>query len=140
MFDTKPVSAGRFRGVLLGESLRLGEVLEVPELRLRRVWRDDAGDPSAGQPRQWTFVEFEVSAVRVDQLTRVLGSVLEPTGGWYCSFGSDDEMVVVFAGRSFRYRRGDDAARRDVEAYARSVGVPEAQLDWESGPPPTSQG
>jgi hypothetical protein len=140
MFDTEAVSAGLFRGVLLGESLRLGEVLEVPELQLLRAWRADAGDPSAGQPRRWTFVEFEVSAERADQLTRVLGSVLEPTGGWYCSFGSDDEMVVVFAGRSFRYRRVDESARRDVEAYARSVGVPEAQLDWETGPPPTGRG
>jgi hypothetical protein len=30
----------------------------------------------------------------------------------------------------FRYTRGDRSARAEVEAHARSVGVPEAQVDW----------
>ena len=30
----------------------------------------------------------------------------------------------------FRYPRGDRAARAQAEEYGRSVGVPEAQLDW----------
>jgi hypothetical protein len=30
----------------------------------------------------------------------------------------------------FRYRRGDKNGRAKVEDYARSVGVPDAQLDW----------
>ncbi len=36
----------------------------------------------------------------------------------------------LFAGRTFSYRRGDATARSEVVAYARSLGVPEAQLDW----------
>lgn len=64
-------------------------------------------------------------------LAQSLSEALEETGGWYCSYGSGEEMVVVFANHVFRYRRGDVAARQRVEAYARSVGVPAAQLDWE---------
>jgi hypothetical protein len=41
-----------------------------------------------------------------------------------------DETFVVFSGRIFRYRRGDQTARTAVEAHARSVGVPESELDW----------
>jgi hypothetical protein len=41
-------------------------------------------------------------------------------------------MFVVFAGREFCYRLGDVAAKGIVEDYARSVGVPDSQLDWES--------
>jgi hypothetical protein len=37
---------------------------------------------------------------------------------------------VVFSGRIFRYRRGDRSERAKVEAYARSIGVPDEQLDW----------
>ena len=127
-----------FRGVLLGESLRPGAVVDRPDLRIRRIWRADAGDPNAGQPPAWTFLEFEVPAARAGDLAEALGGMINARGGWYCSFASDDEMIVVFAGRSFRYGRGDHRARREVEAYARSVGVPEAQLDWETweAPPP----
>jgi hypothetical protein len=140
MFDTEampnPAPSQPFRGVLLGESLRLSIVLDGPDLSVRRIWRSDSGDPNAGQPSRWTFIEFEVAGALADDLATALRLVLNATGGWYCSFGSDDEMVVVFAGRSFRYARSDHQARHDVEIYARSVGVPEAQLDWETWRPP----
>jgi hypothetical protein len=37
---------------------------------------------------------------------------------------------VVFPGKIFRYRRGDQAGREEAQARGRSVGVPEQQLDW----------
>ncbi len=125
-----------FTGVLLGESLRIDAVLDGSELSVHRIWRTSAGDPTVGQPSVWTFIEFDVAAELAGELAEALAGALNASGGWYCSFGSDHEMIVVFAGRSFRYRRGDDQARRDVEVYARSVGVPEAQLDWETWRPP----
>ena len=50
--------------------------------------------------------------------------------GWYVDFHTAEESFVVLAGRVWRYRTGDAAARAEVEAYARSRGVPDAQLDW----------
>jgi hypothetical protein len=38
--------------------------------------------------------------------------------------------VVVFAGKIFRFPRGDEAGRAEAAAYGRSVGVPDHQLDW----------
>jgi hypothetical protein len=58
-----------------------------------------------------------------------LAGALEPEA-WYCDFHSEDETFVVFADRVFRYPRGDKAGRESAEDYARSVGVPEAQIDW----------
>jgi hypothetical protein len=40
------------------------------------------------------------------------------------------ESFIVFPGRGFRYRRGESSGRAEAEAYARSVGIPESQLDW----------
>jgi hypothetical protein len=37
---------------------------------------------------------------------------------------------VVFAGKVFRYPRGNSAGRAEAQEYARSMGIPEAQLDW----------
>lgn len=38
-------------------------------------------------------------------------------------------MFVVFSDHVFRYPRADRAERSKVETHARSVGVPEIQLD-----------
>ena len=118
-----------FAGVLLAESLRTGAVLEGVPFLVQRVRRFDAGDPSAGQPRTWTFIEFVVADASAGPFADRAAAALAP-GPWYCDLRSDAEVVVVFAGRVFRYARGDRSARRDVEAHARSVGVPEAQVDW----------
>jgi hypothetical protein len=123
------VGSDEYRGALLGESLRLDAVIEIP-LAVHRVSRAAAGDANAGQPREWTFIEFTVKAGEVGALAGALSRALRREGGWYCNFNSDDEVVVVFYGRVFRYRSGDRAARAEVEQYARSVGVPESQLDW----------
>jgi hypothetical protein len=134
-FDTPSVAGEeRYAGILLGESLRPDAAVDLTDVDVTRVWRANAGDAAAGQPLSWTFIEFEIDASRAASLISRLASCLAAEGGWYASFASADEIVVVFADRSFRYRRGDAAARDEVEVYARSVGVPEAQLDWEGGP------
>ena len=117
-------------GTLIAESLRIGAVLDDLDLTVRKIWRADVGDVSAGQPLTWTFIEFEASDEHAATLADALSTALDPNGGWYCDFRTADETFVVFGGRVFHYPRGDRTARSDAEAYARSVGVPEAQIDW----------
>ncbi|WP_302828585.1 hypothetical protein [Streptomyces sp. BV286] len=38
--------------------------------------------------------------------------------------------MIVFAGRYFRYRIGDEAGRAEAVAWGRAAGTPEHQLDW----------
>jgi hypothetical protein len=104
--------------------------LDGVPLRVTSIERRDAGDVSAGQPLVWTFVEFEAREEQADALAAALTAVLDERLGWYCDFRSSEETFVVFAGRAFRYRRGDREARAEVEAYGRAAGVPESQLDW----------
>jgi hypothetical protein len=118
-----------FTGNLLAESLRKDCALDAVPLTVRRILRADDGDPSAGQPLTWTFIGFEVPDDRADALASALANALEP-GPWYCDFRSDTETFVVFADRVFRYPRRDQSGREEAEAHARSVGVPEAQIDW----------
>ena len=117
-------------GALIAESLPGGTVLEAVPLTVTRVAREEAGDTTVGQPRTWTFINFEAPAGRATELAAALSEVLEPALGWYCDFRTDDETFVVFAGRVFRYPRGDRARRAEAEDYGRSMGVPEPQLDW----------
>jgi len=118
------------RGSLIGESLRVGAALEDVHLTVRKVSRADCGAEQAGQPRTWTFIEFEAPTAAAASLAQALSDALDASLGWYCDFRSADETFVVFAGRVFRYARGDRVSRASAEEYARSVGVPEPQLDW----------
>ncbi|MFI5674292.1 hypothetical protein [Streptomyces cellulosae] len=118
-------------GYVIGESLRPGAAFESPGLRLRKVSRVDSADTATdAQPRMWTFVEWESDGDDIDGLARALADALEPENGWYADFTVGDERVVAFAGKVFRYRHGDTAARAEAIAYGRSAGTPEHQLDW----------
>ena len=117
-------------GTLIAESLRVGSSVEGLALTVRKISRADVGDVDAGQPLTWTFVEFEADDSDAERLADALSGVLETAGGWYCDFRNDQETFVVFSGRVFRYPRGDRARRSEAEEHGRSVGVPEAQLDW----------
>lgn len=118
-------------GILLTESLRLDAPLEVPGLRATRIYRADVSTSSTEtQPSTWTFVEFEAEDEVAGELSKSLAGSLLTEGGWYADFTVQDEHVVVFADRVFRYPRGDEAGRAEAAAYGRSVGVPDHQLDW----------
>ena len=117
-------------GTLIAEGLRIGAVLEGVPLTVHKLSRADCGDEQAGQPRTWTFIEFAAPDGSAASLASLLSDVLEPSLGWYCDFRTPDQTYVVFAGRIFSYARGDRLLRADAENHARSVGVPEDQLDW----------
>ena len=105
-------------------------MLEGVALQVTKVARADVGDVDAGQPRTWTFIEFTAGDDQRERLADALSRALDDHGGWYCDFRTDDETYVVFAGRVFRYARGDGAGREEAVDYARTIGVPEGQLDW----------
>lgn len=117
-------------GYVIGESLRTGAVFQARGLRLRKVSRVEAGGVAEGQPAVWTLVEWETDDGDVGALADALAGALSPQLGWYADFVAGPERVVVFAGKVFRYRRGDKAGRAEAVAYGRSVGTPEHQLDW----------
>lgn len=117
-------------GTLIAESLSKSNPLEGVTLHVRKVSRGDVGDVNAGQPLTWTFLDFTVEDRVLADLVEALSRSLDHQVGWYCDFRTAEETFVVFAGRVFRYARGDAQGRGEAAAYGRSVGVPEVQLDW----------
>ncbi len=116
-------------GTLVAESLRDDAVVRDLRLELRAVVRTRAGDPTVGQPLLWTMIELAAPDDVFDDLVALLSDAIR-TGPWYCALRTEQEVAVVFAGRPFRYRRGDGAARAEAERYARASGVPDTQTDW----------
>jgi hypothetical protein len=118
-----------FRGVLIAESLRVGAKVDGIPLVVRAIYRVAPPSVAPEQPPIWTMIEFEVEDGGAEALAIALTTTLDQPG-WYCDYQSKDEHIVAFPQRSFRYRRGDQEARAEAQAYGRSVGLPEAQLDW----------
>jgi hypothetical protein len=117
-------------GTLLAESIRVGPELRIDGLMVTKIFRKDFPNEPPGMPTTWTFIEFQAEDDRSDELAEKLADVLIADGGWYADFGVGDEHVVVFAGKVFRYRKGDAAGRAEATRYGLSVGCPAEQLDW----------
>lgn len=123
------------RGVLITESLKVGASVTGVPLQVTSIIRFEAPPDPVDGPATWTFVVFEAPLADGERLSAAFEAALDAGLPWYASFRSDEEMFVVFAGRRFHYRIGDDAAKAEVEHDARSLGIPESQLDWEQEPP-----
>jgi hypothetical protein len=123
--------AGMAKGVLIGESFRVGAELTGVELRVTKVARVETTSATATQPRVWTVMDFEAVDGDGLRLAAALAACLAPHGGWYANFNTAAEAFVIFADKVFRYSRGDKEGRAAAMTYARSVGVPEPQLDWD---------
>jgi hypothetical protein len=118
-------------GTLIAESLRLNVPLDAVPLDVVKVMRvGPLTGLAPGQPDVWTFVEFNAADESAPLLASALAEALDPALGWYCDFRTAAETFVVFAGRVFRYPRGDVLGREAAAAHARSVGVPPSQIDW----------
>lgn len=118
-------------GTLLAESIKVGAELTTDGFVVTKIFRRDEPDEPPGMPAIWTFVEFEAEDDRADEVADRLADVLIAEGGWFADFAVGDEHVVVFAGKVFRYRNGDQAGRAQATEYGLSVGCPADQLDWE---------
>ena len=115
-----------FTGLLLKESLADASVLDALRVTKTEVW--DVENAVDWQPKRWTAVSFEGDDDQADALAGRLSRALKPA--WYANFSTETHAYVVFAGRFFKYLKGDGQARVDAQQHALSVGVPESQLDW----------
>jgi hypothetical protein len=123
-----------WRGTLVAESLRVGSTLDGVPFTIERAERIAPGDLSrqqleAGIPERWTLLRFTVADADAQRLADALAEALDGFG-WYADLGSDEETIVVFSGRVFRYARGDRDERAVAEEHGRAHGVPDEQLDW----------
>jgi hypothetical protein len=118
-------------GYVLVEGMRPGARLEGLPLTLKGIARYPVSNPTPDQPSVWTTVEFEFPEEETQRIADALADVLDERGGWYTNFTVDGETFVIYAHRIFRYRAGDEAGRAEAEAYGRTLGVPDRQLDWD---------
>lgn len=118
-----------FKGVLIKESLKDQSVLNL--IRQTNVEVSNIDNATEDQPKTWTLISFEVSEAEAGDFAEKLKHSIDE-GKWYVDFSNGEEIFVVFYEKLFRYRRDDAEAKKAVVEYARSIGIPENQLDWAS--------
>ena len=118
-------------GYVLVESMRPSARLEGIPLTLTKIERYPVSNATPDQPPVWTTVVFEFPEEASERVANALAEVIDEHGGWYSHFNVNGETFVVYARRIFRYPSGDNTGRAEAEEYGRSVGVPDAQLDWD---------
>ena len=118
-------------GVLIAESLRVGTELAGVPLHITKIARVEVNNAAAEQPQQWTLLDFAAEEADAERLAEQLSACLAPTGGWYINYNTTAEAFVIFADKIFRYPRKQTEGRQRAQDYARSIGIPEPQLDWQ---------
>jgi hypothetical protein len=114
--------------MLLQESLEHLGVLEKLNITKVEVWEPGELGKPAGPI--WTATFFEVTDDNADATAELISKAMKDSV-WYANIHLEPDEIVIFANKVFRYVRGDAEARKAPEDYARSLGVPEHQIDWE---------
>ena len=115
-----------FLGNLLKESLKDEAILGSLAITRQETWQVE--NPAPFQPGTWHAVWFEGDKKQADEVAQDLSRALQPD--WYCNLVTEAHTYVIFGGKVFKYPRGDQVERSKAQAYGRSVGIPEPQLDW----------
>ncbi len=56
-----------------------------------------------GQPKVWTFIDFEAPDDMAEELAHAIPDVLKPDFGWWADFRiGDNEHVIIYADRVIR--------------------------------------
>jgi hypothetical protein len=117
-----------FKGLLLRESLADTGVLEKVNVTKVETW--EPGELRLPAGPIWTATYFEGDDFEADAAADLISHAMHESF-WYANIHLPVAEIVIFSGRVFRYVRGDAEARKAPEDYARSLGVPEHQIDWE---------
>jgi hypothetical protein len=81
------------------------------------------------QPKVWTAISFEADDATADVIAEELSRVLKASG-WYIDARRGEWVYVILPQRVFKYQRGDQAGKMEVQTYAQAIGIPPSQIDW----------
>jgi hypothetical protein len=117
----------KYIGTIIVESLISDSVLNFVEIKARET--AELADPLTDQPKQVTIITFEIgddmaSAV-VEEISRNLKS-----GHWYADVAYEFDKYVIFPNKIFRFAPKETEKRQKAFDYAKSLGIPESQIDF----------
>lgn len=113
-----------WRGVAITEGFDDPNVLEKMHIVATKVEHLE-GEEGMGT---FHFHKVEVNDTDVDQVVILVSVAIKPSWFLHLISGAGDRMKVVFHGKHFDVKKGDDQALREVVEYGKQDGVHEDQL------------
>ncbi len=113
-------------GLIIEQSLADPQALKHVQVTKTEFWQSSNAAPY--QPVAWTAQSFTVADEQAQAVSEALRLALKP--GWYINPSTALHVSVIFPERIFKYIQGDQHQRENAREYGRSLGIPEAQLDW----------
>jgi len=115
------------QGTLIKESLESGEIGKLIKVTGTETWLSE--NSADYQPDTWTAVFFSVEDDKLDAVTACFSRTLKRR--WYADITTDDKKYIVFRDKIFSYDRKIASGRKAAADYARSIGIPQSQIDWQ---------
>jgi hypothetical protein len=117
----------KYTGTLVLESLVSDSVLNFVNVKTRET--AELVDALADQPKTVTVITFEAGDDMVlavaEEISRNLAS-----GHWYADIGHEFEKIIIFHNKVVRFTPKETEKRQKAFDYARSLGIPESQIDF----------
>lgn len=120
-----------YQGVIIAESLEDSSVLDHIKIISTEVEPIEDGHQTPWL-KQWTLHTVEISADQAEATAQAISQALdrEHGGSWYADFKNDQNHYIVFRGKVFQVDRTKPEQYKTVKEYGRTLGIPEAQLDF----------
>ncbi len=107
------------RGTVVEESLVDNRFLNELDILSVRI-------SSAEKPEdRWHLYQVRMTIEQIEHLAKQL----KPEK-WYAHFWDDENIYVVFPGKTFLMSRDDKSTWTDAVSYGKSIDIPEEQLDF----------
>lgn len=104
-----------FNGMIVEESLLDPSIMnEIPIDRVQIT-----------SPGRWHIYSVVFSEHQIEHCQRWIKD--DP---WYIHFWRDDEIIVIFKDKIFRFSQSDKATWKPALTHGQALGIPEAQLDF----------
>jgi hypothetical protein len=116
-----------YSGTIISESLHDESVLNFVEVKSRE--KKPLTGATDQQPKEIELISFTVKDEMVPAVADELSRLLKP-GHWYADFGTEYDKYIVFAGKVFHYAPKEIEKQQKAKDYAKTLGIPEAQIDW----------
>ncbi len=117
------------KGLVIKESLTDTSVIN--HLTVTKTEAEYVENAASDQPDTWTLISYTCEDREAEGLAKLFAASLKE-GKWYTNFTTGDNIVyVIFPKKIFTYPVGDLEKKQTARDYARSVGIPDGQVDWD---------
>jgi len=117
----------KYIGTIILDSLISDSVLNFVEIKARET--AELADALADQSKQVTIVTFEIGDDMVSAVAEEISKNLK-SGHWYADISHEFDKFVIFPNKIFRFTPKEIEKRQKAVDYAKSLHIPESQIDF----------